>query len=51
VVGGIAAGVYQIVESHYETVDFYAQNEEDYKRKYKTEIKQAIIQMTSAESF
>ncbi|MEI8091847.1 MAG: hypothetical protein WCG98_06620 [bacterium] len=43
--------MYQIVESYYENVDFYAQNQEDYKRKYKTEIKQAIIQTASAESF
>ena len=34
---------------YYDAVEFYQQNKEDFKRQYRTEIKQAIIQSAATE--
>lgn len=46
---GYAASV--AIDIYYDKVEFYLQNEEDFKKQYRTEIKQAIIQSAAAEEW
>lgn len=51
---GLAVGVAgfaisQAIDIYYDKVEFYLQNEEDFKLQYRTEIKQAIVQSVGAE--
>lgn len=41
--------VTQAIDVYYDAVEFYQQNKEDFKKQYRTEIKQAIVQSAATE--
>lgn len=43
--------MYQAIDIYYNKVEFFMQNEADFKKQYRTEIKQAIVQSAWAEAF
>ncbi len=51
VIGVLGYAASQAVDIYYDKVEFYLQNEEDFKRQYRTEIKQAIVQSAGAEQW
>ncbi|MFZ2719046.1 MAG: hypothetical protein WAZ12_04610, partial [Candidatus Absconditicoccaceae bacterium] len=49
--GALGYAASQAIDIYYEKVEFYLQNEQDFKAQYRTEIKQAIIQSAAAEEW
>jgi len=50
-VGAIGAAASVAIDVYYEKVEYYVQNENEFRKQYRTEVKEAIIQCTASDEW